>query len=102
METPLVGKVVVVIGGTSGLGLSGVRACLAAGARVLALGLPESVSEDLARALGPSARLLDRETRGLGIAAVAPDDPCGGAQLAGEVRGHRLGEAERHDSCSRG
>ena len=36
---PLAGKVVVVIGGTSGLGLSATKACARAGARVVAVGL---------------------------------------------------------------
>lgn len=39
MPEPLAGKVVVIIGGTRGLGLSAVRTCLAAGARVVAVGL---------------------------------------------------------------
>ncbi|MEC9031137.1 MAG: SDR family NAD(P)-dependent oxidoreductase [Planctomycetota bacterium] len=38
------GKVIVVVGGTSGLGRSGVEACLEAGARVVAVGRnPEKV-----------------------------------------------------------
>jgi len=60
---PLAGKVVVVVGGTSGIGLSGVRACLASGARVVALGLPESVTEPLASELGPSSRLIAADAR---------------------------------------
>jgi NAD(P)-dependent dehydrogenase (short-subunit alcohol dehydrogenase family) len=63
VEPPLAGKVVVVVGGTSGIGLSGVRACLAAGGRVMALGLPESVTDALARELGPSARLVPGDAR---------------------------------------
>ena len=40
------GKVIVVVGGTSGLGRSGVEACLEAGARVIAIGRsPEKVEE---------------------------------------------------------
>jgi NAD(P)-dependent dehydrogenase (short-subunit alcohol dehydrogenase family) len=38
MSGMLEGKVIVVMGGTSGLGLSAVRACVAAGARVVAVG----------------------------------------------------------------
>lgn len=63
MVAPLAGKVVVVVGGTSGIGLSGVRACLASGARVLGLGLPESETAGLARELGPSARLIAADAR---------------------------------------
>jgi NAD(P)-dependent dehydrogenase (short-subunit alcohol dehydrogenase family) len=63
MEGPLAGKVVVVVGGTTGIGLSGVRACLRAGARVVALGLPDSVTDVLAADLGPSARLMAGDAR---------------------------------------
>jgi NAD(P)-dependent dehydrogenase (short-subunit alcohol dehydrogenase family) len=47
MPERLAGKVVVVIGGTGGLGLSAVRACLAAGARVVAVGLEEAGAQVL-------------------------------------------------------
>jgi NAD(P)-dependent dehydrogenase (short-subunit alcohol dehydrogenase family) len=63
MEGPLAGKVVVVVGGTTGIGLSGVHACLRAGARVVALGLPESVTDDLTTDLGPAARLVAADAR---------------------------------------
>jgi NAD(P)-dependent dehydrogenase (short-subunit alcohol dehydrogenase family) len=63
MEGPLAGKVVVVVGGTTGIGLSGVRACLGAGARVVALGLADSVTEALAASLGPSARVVAADAR---------------------------------------
>jgi len=38
------GRAIVVIGGTSGIGLSGARALADAGARVVALGLPSSAA----------------------------------------------------------
>ncbi len=57
------GKVVVVIGGTTGLGLAGVRASLAAGARVVALGPLGSGSEDLEGDLRPDARLVRGDAR---------------------------------------
>jgi NAD(P)-dependent dehydrogenase (short-subunit alcohol dehydrogenase family) len=68
MQGALAGKVVVVVGGTTGIGLSGVRACLQAGARVVALGLPDSVTDDLAADLGPAARLLAADARDPGSA----------------------------------
>lgn len=52
-QAPLEGKVVVIVGGTTGLGLSGLRACLAAGARVVAVG-PET----------PGTRSLEAELEG--------------------------------------
>jgi NAD(P)-dependent dehydrogenase (short-subunit alcohol dehydrogenase family) len=80
MEGPLAGKVVVVVGGTTGIGLSGVRACLGAGARVVALGLPDSVTEDLASNLGPAARLLAADARD-------PDAAQGAIELARSAHG---------------
>jgi NAD(P)-dependent dehydrogenase (short-subunit alcohol dehydrogenase family) len=62
-QPALGGKVVVVIGGTTGLGLSGVRACLAAGARVVAMGPLGSGGESLERDLGPSARVVRGDAR---------------------------------------
>ena len=40
MTPALADKVVVIMGGTSGLGLAATKACLRAGARVVAVGLP--------------------------------------------------------------
>ncbi|MGH7969423.1 MAG: SDR family NAD(P)-dependent oxidoreductase [Limisphaerales bacterium] len=54
----LEGKCTVIIGGTSGLGLSAVKAFLAAGSKVVVVGLKSDQSEDLPRELGPSARVL--------------------------------------------
>ena len=71
MEAPLAGKVVVVVGGTTGIGLSGVRACLGAGARVVALGPSDSVRDDLAADLGPQTRVLAADARDPGAAEEA-------------------------------
>jgi NAD(P)-dependent dehydrogenase (short-subunit alcohol dehydrogenase family) len=65
-QAPLEGKVVVIVGGTSGLGLSGLRACLSAGARVVAVGPATSGTESLAAELGPSernARIIQGDAR---------------------------------------
>jgi NAD(P)-dependent dehydrogenase (short-subunit alcohol dehydrogenase family) len=59
----LEGKVVVVVGGTTGLGLSGVRACLEAGARVVLVGLPGPATPELGEGLGPRARLILGDAR---------------------------------------
>jgi NAD(P)-dependent dehydrogenase (short-subunit alcohol dehydrogenase family) len=80
METPLAGKVVVVVGGTTGIGLSGVRACLGAGARVVALGPSDSVRDDLAADLGPRARVRAADARDPGAAE-------GAIQLARSAHG---------------
>jgi len=67
----LEGKVVVVVGGTSGLGLSGVQACLAAGARVVAVGPPGSGAEGLGSELGKRARFVPGDARDPGTARAA-------------------------------
>jgi NAD(P)-dependent dehydrogenase (short-subunit alcohol dehydrogenase family) len=60
---PLSGKVVVVVGGTSGFGLSGVRACLDAGARVVAVGLPAEGLDQLEKELGSACRVMAGDAR---------------------------------------
>jgi NAD(P)-dependent dehydrogenase (short-subunit alcohol dehydrogenase family) len=57
------GKVVVVVGGTSGIGLAGVRACLGAGARVVAVGLPGPGAEAVVSELGKDARVILADAR---------------------------------------
>ena len=55
---PLADKVVVIIGGTSGLGLSATKACAAAGAKVVAVGLPGEDAASLADPLLADACLF--------------------------------------------
>src|SRR5947199_10621683 len=57
------GKVLVIIGGTTGLGLSASRACVAAGAKVVAVGL---------EALDPSASLPNDAVRIISADATDP------------------------------
>lgn len=72
-QAPLEGKVVVIVGGTSGLGLSGVRACLGAGARVVAVGPASPGSQGLEAELGPGVRVLEGDARNPGTARLAVD-----------------------------
>jgi NAD(P)-dependent dehydrogenase (short-subunit alcohol dehydrogenase family) len=59
MSTPaLSGRVVVVIGGSTGLGLAGARACVAAGARVVITGRSADSLAAAARELGDAAASL--------------------------------------------
>jgi len=60
----LEGKVVVVVGGTSGLGLSGVQACLAAGARARV--------ENLQRGHDNGPPTVCRNAAGPGVAKTEP------------------------------
>lgn len=54
----LAGRTVVIIGGSTGLGLSGARACLTAGARVVITGRNADSLAAAARELGPDAATL--------------------------------------------
>lgn len=52
MQDALRDKVVVIVGGTTGLGLSAAKACVAAGGRVVVVGRSESSAQDAEQALG--------------------------------------------------
>ena len=58
MPRDLDNKSVVIIGGTSGLGLSAARACLRAGASVVIVGRDAGKADEAARSLGPAATSL--------------------------------------------
>jgi NAD(P)-dependent dehydrogenase (short-subunit alcohol dehydrogenase family) len=58
MAGALEGRVVVIIGGTAGLGLSAARACIAAGARVVALGRDDEAVPMARDAIGPGGLVL--------------------------------------------
>ena len=53
---PLSEKVVVIVGGTTGLGFSAARACVDAGARVVIVGRNPDNAQAAARSLGPEAQ----------------------------------------------
>lgn len=53
---PLENKTIVVIGGTTGLGLGGAQACVDAGANVVVVGRNQDSATDAVQQLGPSAR----------------------------------------------
>jgi NAD(P)-dependent dehydrogenase (short-subunit alcohol dehydrogenase family) len=55
------GRVIVIVGGTRGIGLSATRACVRAGARVLAVGL--DVPADLGAELGAAGRVVEADAR---------------------------------------
>jgi NAD(P)-dependent dehydrogenase (short-subunit alcohol dehydrogenase family) len=68
---PLEGKVVVIVGGTGGIGASALRACLAAGARVVAVGLRVPGATELEAEVGGGARVLFGDARDPGTARAA-------------------------------
>ena len=53
---PLADKAVVIVGGTTGLGFSAAKACVAAGARVVIVGRNPDNAQAAARSLGPEAQ----------------------------------------------
>lgn len=55
------GRVIVIVGGTSGIGLSATRACVAAGAKVLVMGL--AVAPELGGELRGAGRLVEADAR---------------------------------------
>ncbi|HLX63816.1 MAG TPA: SDR family NAD(P)-dependent oxidoreductase [Planctomycetota bacterium] len=58
MASALESKIIVIIGGTTGMGLSAAKACLAEGARIVAVGRSEENCRAAREALGDSARVL--------------------------------------------
>lgn len=73
MELELNGRVIVVIGGSSGLGLSAVRACVRAGARVVAVGRDVAKAEAVQAEFGESlvAHVGDATESGTAEGAIA-------------------------------
>jgi len=70
-QAPLEGKVVVIVGGTRGLGLAGLRACVSAGARVVAVGLGGVGTEGQPAELGPGVRVFEGDARDPATARLA-------------------------------
>ncbi len=67
----LTGKVLVVIGGTSGIGLSAAKTFMAEGARVVVVGLADEAAMAARRQLGESARIVTGDAREPGTAPAA-------------------------------
>lgn len=103
MELPLTDKVVVVVGGTTGLGLSAAKACVEAGARVVVVGRnPDSVraaQRELAeRALAVSGDAVDPATAPAAIQAGI--ERFGGFHALYHVAGgsgRRMGDGPLHE-----
>jgi NAD(P)-dependent dehydrogenase (short-subunit alcohol dehydrogenase family) len=73
MASQLSGKVIVVMGGTSGLGLSAVRACVGQGARVVVVGRDAAKADAVASMLGKSVRVVVGDAAVVGTAESAID-----------------------------
>src|SRR5690554_3173108 len=96
--TPLDQKVSVVVGGTTGSGLSGGAACVAAGARAGVVGRDASSAAEGDRALGGAARSLvgdataSHTARRAGKLAVAAFGRLGGLYHAAGGSGRQQGD----------
>ncbi|HVV73474.1 MAG TPA: SDR family oxidoreductase, partial [Verrucomicrobiae bacterium] len=107
---PLEGKCTVVIGGTSGLGHSAVKAFIAAGSKVVAVGLPhdDAGSEGLTREFGPSAQVVWADATLPGTAPSAIEQclsSFGGFDALYHVAGgsgRRWGDGPLHDITDQG
>ena len=64
-------KCIVIIGGTSGIGLSAARACVGAGANVLAVGREDENIVAAGQALGEAARVISGDATSAGTAPAA-------------------------------
>jgi NAD(P)-dependent dehydrogenase (short-subunit alcohol dehydrogenase family) len=107
-EPALAGKAIVLIGGTTGIGLSAARAFLAAGAKVVALGRNPESAEAAAAVLGENATVLTGDAR-----ESAQAERCIGQALARFGRfdalyhvaggsGRRLGDGPLHELTDEG
>lgn len=69
--TMLEGKVIVIVGGTSGIGLSAAKACIAHGAHVVAVGKDDEYASTARGSLGPNAHVLTGDATHPDTAAAA-------------------------------
>jgi NAD(P)-dependent dehydrogenase (short-subunit alcohol dehydrogenase family) len=108
MASELIGKVIVVMGGTSGLGLSAVRACVRHGARVVAVGRDAAKADAVASGLGDSVRVVvgDASVAGTAEAAIdAAESAFGGFHGLYHVAGgsgRRKGDGPLHELSEEG
>ena len=103
MQLPLAGKSLVVIGGTTGLGLSAARAFVEAGARVVVVGRKAAGVDAAAATLGENARAIsadacDPETAPRAIAeALAAFGKFDGLYHVAGGSGRRMGDGPLHE-----
>lgn len=96
-------KVIVVVGGTTGLGLSAAKACVAAGARVVVVGRDAENAAAAGRELGPAAVSVAGDAVDPSTAAAAIDravQAFGGFHGLYHVAGgsgRRMGDGPLHD-----
>ncbi|HEY0946666.1 MAG TPA: SDR family oxidoreductase [Opitutaceae bacterium] len=109
MSAPfLAGKVIVIVGGTTGLGFSAARACVDAGACVVVVGRDPDNAVTAANALGPAGVTVvgdaaDPETAPRAIAeAVKRFGGCDGLYHVAGGSGRRMGDGPLHEMTDEG
>jgi NAD(P)-dependent dehydrogenase (short-subunit alcohol dehydrogenase family) len=108
MNGALQGRTIVVVGGTSGIGLSAARACCAAGANVVAVGRDDAAAGDAATVLGPRVPVLtgdavESETSIRAIAkSVAEFGRLDGLYHVAGGSGRKLGDGPLHELTDAG
>ncbi len=106
MEGILQHKNIVIIGGTSGIGLSAAQAFISAGARVVALGLDEESCRSAGALLGERGHVLAGDATVEGVAEKALDlcarefGDCHGLYHVAGGSGRRWGDGPLHE-CTR-
>jgi NAD(P)-dependent dehydrogenase (short-subunit alcohol dehydrogenase family) len=108
MSNALASKVVVIVGGTTGLGLSAALACIAEGARVVALGRGEANAKSAQEALGTSARVITGDASDPQTAPRAIETALGefggfhGLYHVAGASGRRQGDGPLHEITDEG
>jgi NAD(P)-dependent dehydrogenase (short-subunit alcohol dehydrogenase family) len=102
------GKVIVIIGGTSGLGLSAAKACRDAGARLVVVGRDDEHTAAAEQALGPSGRAIaanavDPATAPAAVArAVEEFGACHALYHVAGGSGRAMGDGALHEITDEG
>lgn len=108
MQQPLHGKSYVVIGGTTGIGLSGARALIAAGARVVVVGKDPETTTAAEMVLGPNAMAFTGEAADPTTAERAISDAISafgrfdGLYHVAGGSGRKLGDGPLHELTDEG
>src|SRR5687768_4779900 len=106
--TPLAGKVIVIVGGTTGMGLSAAHACVGAGGRVVVVGRDAKNAEAAGSALGDAGAVVVGDAADAGTAqsaierAVAEFGGFHGMYHVAGGSGRRAGGGPRHEMTDDG
>ncbi len=108
VRNDLAGKTIVIVGGTSGLGLAGARACIEAGSQVVVVGRSEDKCRSATEELGQSCRAVsgdaaDESTVAEAIALAVTDfDQLDGLYHVAGGSGRAHGDGPLHDIQNEG